>query len=118
MTVIILIAAPTGLRGHLTRWMVEIAPGVFVGRITGRIRDLLWSTITSRIRRGQAILIRSATNEQRWSIETAGVDRWIPQDFDQLQLIRRPRAEESRPDRLPQKSRRRPNPPTSMIGPC
>ncbi|WP_255360400.1 type I-E CRISPR-associated endoribonuclease Cas2, partial [Frankia sp. EI5c] len=31
MTVIVLIAAPEGLRGHLTRWMIEIAAGVYVG---------------------------------------------------------------------------------------
>lgn len=33
MTVIILIAAPEGLRGHLTRWLVEVSAGVFVGKI-------------------------------------------------------------------------------------
>ncbi|WP_405889419.1 type I-E CRISPR-associated endoribonuclease Cas2 [Streptomyces sp. NBC_00133] len=27
MTVIILVAAPDGLRGHLTRWMVEVSAG-------------------------------------------------------------------------------------------
>ena len=31
MTVIVVTACPAGLRGHLTRWLLEISPGVFVG---------------------------------------------------------------------------------------
>lgn len=38
MTVIVLVAAPPGLRGHLTRWMVEVQAGVFVGNPGRRIR--------------------------------------------------------------------------------
>ncbi|GAA1424919.1 hypothetical protein GCM10009601_30690 [Streptomyces thermospinosisporus] len=40
-TVIVLIAAPPGLRGHLTRWFVEVAAGVYVGNPNPRIRDRL-----------------------------------------------------------------------------
>ena len=32
MVVIVLTACPAGLRGHLTRWLLEISPGVFVGK--------------------------------------------------------------------------------------
>jgi len=39
MTVII--AAPDGLRGHLTRWLAEVATGVFVGNPSARVRDRL-----------------------------------------------------------------------------
>lgn len=45
MTVIVLIAAPEGLRGHLTRWMVEVNAGVFVGNPSRRIRDRLWALL-------------------------------------------------------------------------
>lgn len=31
MVVIVLSACPAGLRGHLTRWLLEISAGVFVG---------------------------------------------------------------------------------------
>lgn len=31
MVVLMLTACPEGLRGHLTRWLMEIGPGVFVG---------------------------------------------------------------------------------------
>lgn len=91
MTVIVLIAARPGLRGHLTRWMVEIAPGVFVGTPTTRVRDRIWRKITDRIGTGQAVLIHSHRNEQRWIAQTAGQDRWTPIDLDGLMLFLRPR---------------------------
>ncbi|WP_030894740.1 MULTISPECIES: type I-E CRISPR-associated endoribonuclease Cas2e [Streptomyces] len=91
MTVVVLIAAPEGLRGHLTRWMVEVAAGVFVGSPNQRIRDRLWTTLADRIADGQAVMIEPAKNEQGWSTRTAGRDRWYPVDFDGLMLIARPR---------------------------
>lgn len=90
MVVLVLVAAPPGLRGHVTRWLVEVAPGVFVGRLSGRARAILWETVAARIGVGQAVLIQSAVNEQRWTVDTTGVDRWVPRAFDGLVLVRRP----------------------------
>jgi CRISPR-associated protein Cas2 len=47
MTVVILTAVPPGLRGHLTRWLLEISPGVFVGHISARVRSRMWLRIVS-----------------------------------------------------------------------
>ena len=91
MTVVILIAAPEGLRGHLTRWMIEASAGIFVGNPNTRLRDRLWETLQNRIGTGQAIMIEPARNEQRFAIRTAGTDRWSPADFDGLMLMARPR---------------------------
>lgn len=91
VTVIVLIAAPEGLRGHLTRWMVEIAAGVYVGNPNPRVRDRLWTLLADRIHDGQAIMIEPTTNEQRWAVRTAGRDRWHPVDYDGLILTARPR---------------------------
>ncbi|MGW3312065.1 type I-E CRISPR-associated endoribonuclease Cas2e [Streptomyces sp. NPDC001073] len=90
-TVVILIAAPPGLRGHLTRWFIEAAPGVFVGTPNSRIRDRLWTVLAERIRDGQAVMIEPAPTEQGWTVRTAGQDRWTPVDFDGLTLIARTR---------------------------
>lgn len=89
MTVIVLIAAPEGLRGHLTRWMVEVAAGVFVGRPSARVRERLWLLLADRIGSGQAILVQRADNEQGWTVRTAGSDRWYPVDYDGLMLSAR-----------------------------
>lgn len=89
MTVIALIAAPEGLRGHLTRWMVEVNAGVFVGNPGRRIRDRLWTLLADRIGDGQAVLVEPANNEQGWAVRTAGRDRWRPVDYDGLILSAR-----------------------------
>jgi len=91
LTVVVLIAAPPGLRGHLTRWMVEVAPGVFVGTGNVRVRDRIWVLLAERIGAGQAVMVEPAQNEQGWSVRTAGTDRWRPVDLDGLMLVARPR---------------------------
>ncbi|MFF0721837.1 type I-E CRISPR-associated endoribonuclease Cas2e [Micromonospora sp. NPDC049903] len=91
MTVVVLIAVPEGLRGHLTRWMIEIAAGVFVGNPSARVRDRLWTLLATRVEDGQAVMVEPAQNEQGWAIRTAGRDRWMPVDLDGLMLAARPR---------------------------
>lgn len=91
VTVIVLIAAPDGLRGHLTRWMIEIAVGTFVGNPSARVRDRLWNLLSERIGDGQVVMVEPARNEQKWAIRTAGRDRWYPVDLDGLILSARPR---------------------------
>lgn len=91
MTVIVLIAAAEGLRGHVTRWLIEVAAGVFVGNPSARVRDRLWALISDRIADGQAVMAEPAQNEQGWALRTAGRDRWHPIDIDGLILSARPR---------------------------
>lgn len=91
MTVVILVAAPDGLRGHLTRWLIEVSAGTFVGNPSARVRDRLWTVLADRIGDGQAIMIEPAHNEQRWAVRTAGRDRWYPTDYDGLILTARER---------------------------
>ena len=91
MTVIVLIAVSDGLRGHLTRWMVEVSAGVFVGNLNPRIRDILWKTITSKVANGQAVIINQSRNEQGWTMRSVGAERWHPVDFDGLILSGRKR---------------------------
>lgn len=91
-TVVVLVAAPDGLRGHLTRWMVEVNAGVFVGNPTRRIRDRLWALLAERIGDGQLVMVEPAKNEQGWAVRTAGRDRWYPVDYDGLILSARERA--------------------------
>ncbi|WP_433393436.1 type I-E CRISPR-associated endoribonuclease Cas2e [Micromonospora sp. KLBMP9576] len=89
MTVVVLIAVAEGLRGHLTRWMIEVAAGVFVGNPSTRVRDRLWALLATRVGDGQAIMVEPAQNEQGWAIRTTGRDRWVPVDLDGLMLVAR-----------------------------
>lgn len=72
MVVIVLTACPVGLRGDLTRWLLEIAPGVFVGHIDARIRDRLWERIIDLLRDGRAVMVYSARNEQHMAFKVYG----------------------------------------------
>jgi CRISPR-associated protein Cas2 len=94
VTVVVLTAVPVGLRGVLTRWLLEIAPGVFVGYVSRRIREHLWNRIVEGIKRGRAILVFAQRSEQRLGFWVHGHD-WHPVDFDGLSLMLRPEAEES-----------------------
>lgn len=87
----VLTAVPPGLRGHLTRWLFEISPGVFVGHVSARVRELMWQRVTELAGDGRALIVYSARNEQRLRFELHGHD-WSPSDFEGIALLRRPTA--------------------------
>ena len=89
MVVLVLTACPAGLRGHLTRWLTEISPGVFVGNVTARVRDLMWLRVLELCKDGKAIMVHSAGNEQQLEYRFHRHD-WLPEDFDGVWLMRRP----------------------------
>ena len=64
MIVLVVTACPAGLRGDLTKWLTELAPGTFVGAPSARVRDLLWERTTELVRDGRALMVYSANNEQ------------------------------------------------------
>lgn len=86
MVVMILERVTPSLRGELTRWLIQPKTGVFVGRVSARVRDLLWEKVVSRKRTGAAVMIYQTPNEQGFSILTAGRTSKIVQDFDGLLL--------------------------------
>jgi CRISPR-associated protein Cas2 len=88
VTVVILTAVPPGLRGHLTRWLLEISPGVFVGHVSGRVRELMWERIVEFVAEGRALMVHSTQGEQRLTFRAHGHD-WTPVDYDGITLMRR-----------------------------
>ncbi|TDQ53225.1 type I-E CRISPR-associated endoribonuclease Cas2e [Actinorugispora endophytica] len=89
MTVIVLTHCPVGLRGFLTRWLLEISPGVFIGGPSARIREVLWAEVKEYAGNGRALLAYSTNNEQGFEFETHD-HKWHPVDHEGLTLIRRP----------------------------
>ncbi|MFX0574760.1 type I-E CRISPR-associated endoribonuclease Cas2e [Nocardia nepalensis] len=88
MTIVVLTAVPPGLRGHLTRWLLEISPGLFVGNMSPRVRELMWQRIIEYVSEGRALMVHSARNEQRLAFKVHGHD-WTPTDYDGITLMRR-----------------------------
>ena len=91
MIVLVLTAVPQRLRGELTRWLAEVAPGVFCGRVSRRVRERLWERVQHGLKDGSAVLVAPARDrEQGWEALTAGSARWMPADLEGLTLMRRP----------------------------
>ena len=88
MVVIATTAVPDHLRGALSRWTLEVTPGIFVGTVSARVRDQLWEATSAVVGDGAALLVHPAANEQGFTLRTAGTRRRRPADFDGLTLIR------------------------------
>ena len=95
--VIVVAACPIGLRGHLTRWLLEISAGVFVGRVSTRVRDLLWQRTVEMVKTGRAIMVFSANNEQGLAFKVHKSE-WVPIDVEGVTLMLRPNEGGAPPD--------------------
>ena len=91
MVVLTLGNCPSSLRGDITKWLVEINTGVFVGKISARVRDLLWERVCESIKQGSATMVYTARNEQHMEFRTHN-NQWEPIDFDGIKLVLRPSA--------------------------
>ncbi|MDF3292362.1 type I-E CRISPR-associated endoribonuclease Cas2e [Streptomyces silvisoli] len=88
MLVLATTAVPDHLRGALSRWTIEVVPGIFVGTVSARVRDELWTSVSQVVGDGAAVLVHPAPTEQGYAIRTAGTRRRTPIDFDGLTLMR------------------------------
>lgn len=90
MVVMILESVTPSARGELTRWLVEPHPGVFVGHISGMVRDKLWEKCCEGLKKGALIQMWTSNNEQRFQMRTYGATKRDVINLDGLQLIRIP----------------------------
>ena len=93
MMVLMLRNVRPGMRGKLTRWLVQPHPGVYLGHPSGRIRERLWEMICQEIdeKGGSAVMIVPAQCEQGYAIHTRGQTPKVFVDFDGLTLPKTPR---------------------------
>jgi CRISPR-associated protein Cas2 len=89
MVVITLSECPASLKGDLTKWLLEINAGVFVGRVSARVRDNLWERVCKSIKNGKATMVYNARNEQHLDFKVHNAV-WEPIDFDGIKLMLRP----------------------------
>ena len=87
MTVIVMETAPDTIRGEMTRWFLELKPGVFVGKVNARIRELLWRRICATDQVDGAVLIYSSPTEQGFEMVVHGIPKRSVTDFEGVQLI-------------------------------
>jgi CRISPR-associated protein Cas2 len=89
VTVLLLDRVSPGIRGELSRWMVEPKAGVFVGRPTAAVRERLWEKLCRDVGDGAGCtMITHAATEQGYRIESFGNPSRLVVDFDGLQLVK------------------------------
>ena len=88
MVVIVLENAVESLRGELTRWLIELKPGVFVGTVSALVREKLWKRVADSNRQEGALLIWDADTEQGFGIAITGEPTRSVVDVDGVQLIK------------------------------
>ncbi len=89
MIVISMTNCPAKLRGDLSKWLMEINTGVYVGNVSARVREALWKRITDSLRDGQAVMVCSANNEQGMTCQVHQTNRQ-PVDYDGYLLMKTP----------------------------
>ncbi len=87
MMVIVLERVPVGLRDELTRWLLELHAGVFVGRVSAMVREKLWELTCNRIKEGAGFLVYNSDTEQGFAIRTYGITKRKVEDFEGLLLV-------------------------------
>lgn len=87
MVVIVLEKVPKTLRGELSRWMLEVSTGVFVGSMSAMVRDLLWEKCKEKKTVGRCCQMYRMNNEQGFEIRTHGDTTRTLVDFDGLTLV-------------------------------
>lgn len=87
MIVIVLENAPVSLRGELSRWLVEPAPGVYLGHVSALVRDKLWDKCCKNIRQGGVVQAWTTNNEQHFQMRVFGDTSRQVVDFEGLQLV-------------------------------
>ena len=90
MVIIILEKVSPSLRGELSRWLVEPRPGVFIGHVSGLVRDNLWEKCCRSARTGGVFQAWSTNNEQRFAMRTYGRTKKQVIEFDGVQLTMTP----------------------------
>lgn len=86
MVVYVMTNAPENLRGELTKWVMEVKAGVYVGNINKTVRETLWKKIEEN-NVSEALMIYNYNNEQGYNIEMIGTPYRYMKDYEGLLLI-------------------------------
>lgn len=85
-TVITLKKVPPSLKGDLTKWMQEIAVGVYVGNFNTRVREQLWKRVCENVGEGEATMSYACRNEIGYQFETFNSMR-VSVDYEGIPMV-------------------------------
>jgi CRISPR-associated protein Cas2 len=87
MLVIVVENAPPRLRGRLAIWLLEVRAGVYIGKVSRRVREMIWNTIIKGIENGNAVMAWSTNTESGFDFMTWGSNRREPVEINGLKLV-------------------------------
>lgn len=87
MLVIVVENAPPRLRGRLGLWLVEARAGVYIGKVSKRVREMIWKNVEIGIGSGNAVMSWAANTESGFDFLTIGINRRIPIEMDGVKLV-------------------------------
>ncbi|AMK76340.1 MULTISPECIES: type I-E CRISPR-associated endoribonuclease Cas2e [Methylomonas] len=87
MLVIVVENVPPRLRGRLAVWLIEIRAGVYVGDLSAKVREMIWSQIEDGLEEGNAAMAWSTNTESGFDFMTLGKNRRLPVELDGLKLV-------------------------------
>ena len=87
MLVIVVENVPPRLRGRLALWLLEVRAGVYVGKVTRRVREMIWENVETGIADGNAVMAWSTNTESGFDFFTLGVNRRIPKEMEGVKLV-------------------------------
>lgn len=87
MMVIVVENAPPRLRGRLAVWLLEIRAGVYVGKYSRRVREMIWKQVEKGLGEGNAVLTWSTNTESGFDFQTLGTNRRIPVEMEGVKLV-------------------------------
>jgi len=87
MLVIVVENAPARLRGRLAIWLLEVRAGVYIGKVSRRVREMIWDHIIKGIDDGNAVMAWSTNTESGYDFMTWGRNRRTPTEMDGIKLV-------------------------------
>lgn len=73
---------PEHLRGYLERFLQETRTGLYVGTLTARVAEHLWSVVLTHAGPGDALMVRPDNTEAGYTIRARDHPRWNLADHD------------------------------------
>ena len=87
MLAIVVENVPPRLRGRLAVWLLEVRAGVYVGKLSKRIREMIWKQVGECLGEGNAVMVWSTNTESGFDFVTIGENRRIPVEMEGLKLV-------------------------------
>jgi CRISPR-associated protein Cas2 len=88
MVIMVLEKVTVALRGDLTRWLIEVRTGVYIGHVNAMVRDKLWERCCKARRAGSIFQAWNTNNEQRFSMRMEGCNDREVVDWEGLYLVK------------------------------